>query len=84
MKLYLTNMFNRSAKFKKYFQAIFSITEYRLRSARFVPGTGHDQDSGIISVEFVYNHMSHNAVICDFDRDGSKLDPKLLCDVIGK
>jgi len=53
-------------------------------SASFVPGTGFDNySSGIISVDFIYNEKTYNAVICDFDRDGSKLDPRFFCSLLG-
>ena len=64
---------------------LFLFSPEHLESASYVPGSGFDNYySGIISVEFIYNEKAYNGVLCDFDRDGRKLDPRFFCSLLGQ
>lgn len=62
----------------------FRSTAY-LRNISLVPGSGFNNYSGgIIEVDLVYKNEPIKAVICDFDREGSKVGANILCYLLGR
>ena len=52
----------------------------RLISISIVNGSGFENYAGgIIEVDFIYKKERKKAVICDFERDGSKISAQTIC-----
>lgn len=65
------------------YDVCFSSSAY-LISISIVPGSGFENyTGGIIQADLIYKNNPMKAVICDYERDGSKIDARTLCYLLG-